>query len=72
VVTVPSSFPFFHTLYGWRYVIHPARVPRRTHTNCFVNMLHADDPEWRFVTDDDDRTMTNPRRTIKKTMMMIQ
>jgi hypothetical protein len=35
-------------------------------------MLHADDPEWRFVTEEDDRTMTNPRRTIKKTMMMIQ
>jgi hypothetical protein len=33
-------------------------------------MLHADDPEWRFVTDDDEKTMIKPRRTIKRTTMI--
>jgi hypothetical protein len=61
-----------HDSYGSAYAAHIAKAPAAAHADCRTNIPHADDPECRLVTDDDERTITKPSITNEITMIQIQ
>ena len=67
-----KSTVFRHVSYGNSYAAHIARPPKPAQINWRRNIPHADPPECKLVTDDDDNTMTRPNMTNEETMIRIQ